>query len=166
MKGPKMLGLTTLAVFGFVVWAFFQRAFIESTSNAKDANRLLVFPILVPILAGICVYAGYFITQKRAPHQFIVESLKVRSNIVFILLSAVGLGAAYFLYTLLVSDSPKNIVMIPTLNTVGLVVVAFFVTNENGNPKLGRSASALDMIGASIIIIGSLIMMYDRLSKR
>lgn len=167
MKTTKMADLTILlSVFGFIMWAFFQRAFIENSLNSDNATRLL-FPIVVPILAGIFVYVGYVIFLRHTPNQFIAESFRIRVNVLFLILSAVGLALAYFLYTLLVSADSKNIVIIPVLNTVGLVVVAFFVTYEKDEFNFRLSATKPQIAGALITCVGVIVMKYgDSLFKR
>lgn len=142
------------------MWAFFQKAFVENSSNTNNATRLL-FPMIVPILAGVFVYIGYIIFLKHIPNQSIAKSLKIRVNLLFIILPALGLAAAYFLYTLLISADPKNIAIIPVLNMVGLAVIAFFVTYKEDKFKFELNASTPEIIGAVITFAGVIIMKYS-----
>ena len=123
-------GFILLSVLGFVMWALFQRAYIERSSNSSDTTRLL-FPILVPIAAGIIVYICYVIHTKQQPVSFLSESVKDGKNFGFLIISAIGLGLAYFFYTLMVGKDSKNIAIIPILNTLLLLLIAFAVKYEN-----------------------------------
>lgn len=154
-----------LSVAGFVMWALFQRAYIERSSNISDTTRLL-FPIIVPIAAGIIVYICYVIYNKQQPTSFLFESVKDWKNFGFLFLSALGLGFAYFFYTLMVGKDSKNIAIIPILNTLFLILIAFVVKYENDKFIIKLNASVPQIIGAILTTIGVVVMKYgDKLFK-
>jgi hypothetical protein len=165
--GLVYLFLIFVAVLGFAAWAFCQNVFVNTSVNASDHTRLL-FPLVVPILAGVIVSAGYVIWLKQFPWPFLIASLKVPQNLLLLIGSSVGLALAYFLYSLLIRVDSKNIVLIPIGNTLLLTVIAFFVVYKDGDfvkPKLFSIRSLIEIIGAIITVIGVIIMKYPSWRK-
>ena len=150
--------LIFVSALGFGTWAFFQNMFVNSRVNANDSTRLL-FPVVVPILAGIMVSVGYVIWLKHFPGPFLIASLKVKQNLLLLIAASVGLAVAYFLYTLLITINSKNIALIAILNTLLLTSIAFFVVYKNGHFERPKPTS-IEIIGAVITAIGVIIMKY------
>jgi len=168
MKAKKMpdLVLILISVVGFVAWAFCQYPFLKSSVNASEDSRL-IFPMIVPILSGILVCAVYVIWLRHSPHRFLWSSVQVKSNLVFLIIASVGLAIAYFFYALLAVKDPKNIAIIPILNTVFLLAIAFFVKYENNEFHRPERPKPFAVAGALVTLLGVVVMKYgDSFWKR
>lgn len=122
--GPMCFFLILVAALGFAAWAFFQNVLVNNRANANYSTRLL-FPVVVPILAGLIVSVGYVLRLMHFPGPFLIASLKVKQNLLLLIGASAGLAAAYFLYTLLITINSKSIALIAILNTLLLTLVAF-----------------------------------------
>ncbi len=157
--------LILVSVFGFVTWAFCQILYVNTSYNSDESTRLL-FPIIVPILSGVFVYIGYVIRIGHLPNEFIMGSLKA-ANLAYLIFASLGLALAYFFYTLLITTDSKNIAIIPVLNTLFLVLIAFFVTYKNDEFTVKVTATWPQILGAILTFVGVIIMKYgDGLIKK
>lgn len=163
MKAKLMsISLIFVSALGFAAWAFCQNIFVNSRDNANDDTRLL-FPVVVPILAGAMVSVWYFISLKHFPGSFLIASLKVPLNLLLLIGSSLGLAVAYFLFTRSITTDPKNIALIPILNTLFLTLIAFVVIYKDGHFERPKPSS-IEITGAVITVVGVVMMKFGNAS--
>lgn len=149
----------SLSVVGFIAWAFFQNGFIKNSANPTEQTRL-IFPIVVPVLSGIFVYLGYILFFKHTPNIEIYNAIQNRSTLLYLLIASVGLALAYFTYTIVITADFKNAAIITVLNTIFLVLIAFFFTFENNKAVYKLNATMPQVVGAVTTVIGVVIMKF------
>ena len=149
--------LIVVAILGFSAWAFCQKIFVNRGDNANDSTQLL-FPVVVPILAGVMVCACYMIWVNQSPGSSLLATLKFPQNVLLLFFSSLGLALAYFLYTPLIAMDPKNISIIQVGNTLCLMVIALIIDKDGHFVR--EKPNGIEIAGALITLIGVVIMKY------
>ena len=146
-------------VIGFAAWAFLQKGYIEN-----DQSRILIFPILVPLISSLFVL-GYFHFVKNGGDtssslMILKNGLNARLEILLIILSSVGLAIGYVIYPILINKNPLYATYYLIATTIFVSALFIIFKWNNGAIIFNRLPRWYEVLGILISLFGIILMKF------